>query len=93
MKKKHKILVHVQPRAKESKIIGIINGRLKVKIKAQPNKGNANKELIELLADSLNTALSNITIISGSKSRFKTVSISNIETEKLEHLFESISKT
>ena len=48
---------------------------LKIKLKAAPEKGKANRELIEFLSNLLNTPKSNITIVSGQTSRKKIIKI------------------
>ena len=42
--------VRVQPRASNSKIVGEIEGNLKVKIAAPPVDGEANEELVKFLS-------------------------------------------
>ena len=69
--------VRVVPRASNSKIVGEVNGILKIKIAAPPVDGAANTELIKILAKSLNTAKANIEIIGGQHSRNKQVKINN----------------
>ena len=50
---------------------------LKVHLTARPEKGEANKELIELLAKYFKVKKSQITILKGLKSREKTIEITN----------------
>lgn len=47
--------------------------RLKVRVRAQPEKGKANKALIKLLAKQLGVPQSSLSIITGTKDRNKTV--------------------
>lgn len=68
------ILLHVQPSAKKSEVVGLHGeGRLKVKIKAPPEDGKANKELIRFLAALLKVRKNEIEILRGHKSRDKDV--------------------
>lgn len=48
---------------------------VRIKIKAAPEKGKANKELIEFLSDKLNLKKDQINIISGHTSQLKLVKI------------------
>ncbi len=48
---------------------------VRIKIKAVPEKGKANKELIEFLAELLNISKSEISIISGAGSQLKLVKV------------------
>jgi len=69
------IKVKIIFKSKSNEIIGLENDIYKIKIKAVPEKGKANKELIEFLAKKLSIAKSYIKIISGKKSRIKTLQI------------------
>lgn len=57
------------------------NEKLKVRLKAVPEKGEANSELIEFLADSLGIAKSQIALVSGQKSRHKKLRIRGLSKE------------
>ncbi len=50
----------------------------KIRIKAPPQKGKANKELIRFLSKELNVPKENIEIISGQKEQLKLIRISQI---------------
>lgn len=63
--------VRTQPGASINRIIGKYGGRLKLSVIAAPDKGKANKAVIELLADTLHIKESSIHIISGETSRDK----------------------
>lgn len=69
------IKIKVIPRSSENKIIQEKNNFLKVKLTSAPIKGEANKELIKILAKHLKTAKSDIEIIKGKNSKEKTVEI------------------
>ncbi len=60
-----KLPVVIKPQARISKILGIINGRLKIAIAATPVDGKANKELIAFLADTLALKKQEVIIVSG----------------------------
>lgn len=59
---------------------------LKVKVRAIPEKGKANRALCLLLAKSFKLPKSNFEVISGVKSRTKTVLIRDLDEEKLKTL-------
>ncbi|MBI4155113.1 DUF167 domain-containing protein [Candidatus Woesearchaeota archaeon] len=69
-----KLNLKVIPNAKEERILEE-NDRLRVYVKKQAFKGEANKALIELLARHFNVKKKNIRIILGEKSREKVVEI------------------
>jgi hypothetical protein len=59
------------PKAGENRIIGVRNGELVVRIQSPALKGQANKELVKLLAKKLAVTRSEIEILSGETSRHK----------------------
>ncbi len=78
-RKQKKILLKVRAGAKQSSVDGwvIINDKeyLKLSIKSPPEKGKANKEIIEYLAEELAIPKSDIEITSGKTSQFKVVNL------------------
>ena len=72
--------VHVIPASKINQIVGYMDdGSLKIKLKAKPIEGKANKELIKYLSEVLEIKASEIEIDSGFNSRNKLVRIWNVE--------------
>ena len=71
------LLVYVQPKAKKNEIEGIDEwrGRLKVKIKAPPVGGKANKELLKFLSKLLGAE---VEIVRGETGREKDLLIKGI---------------
>lgn len=63
--------LYIQPGASRSEVTGLHGDRLKVKIKAPPRDGEANKALIEFFADLLKIPKSKIELIQGESSRQK----------------------
>ncbi len=84
-----KLFLHVTPKGSLDQIVGIETyddrARLKVKVRAQPEKGKANKAVVELIAKWIGIAKSNIGVVSGETSRFKTLEVSD-EDGELERL-------
>jgi uncharacterized protein (TIGR00251 family) len=64
--------IKVTPGASKNEILDTREGRLRVKIAAAPEHGKANAALIAFLAETLDIARKDITIIRGEKSRLKT---------------------
>ena len=69
--KNNKLKISVKPNSKKNEI-KIENNQVKVLIKAQPEKGKANKELIKFLSKTLKKK---ITIKSGKTSKTKIISL------------------
>jgi uncharacterized protein (TIGR00251 family) len=71
--------LHVVPGAPADAISGEHGDALKIRLRAPPVEGKANKALVNLLADLLDVPRSNIVIVSGSGSRSKRVQVSEID--------------
>lgn len=67
--------IKASPGASRSLLSGIRGGRLKVRIAAAPEDGRANAELIAFFAKTLGCAKKEITLISGERSRLKTIAL------------------
>ncbi len=63
----------IQANAHKSEIIGLYNDTLKIKIKAPPVDGKANKEIISFLSEKLGITQKNIEILKGDKNKNKIV--------------------
>ncbi|MCD6168393.1 MAG: YggU family protein [Caldisericia bacterium] len=81
-----KLLVKVIPNAKKNEIKDFKGGILYVKISAPPVKGKANRELLKFLKRKFE--VKDIKIVSGEKSRLKTLDIplSDEEIFKILHI-------
>jgi uncharacterized protein (TIGR00251 family) len=74
-----KLRIKVKPASKTDEIIREADGSLKLKIKAPPVEGKANKYLVEFLSEVLKLPKSKITLLKGETNSFKTL---EIETEE-----------
>ncbi len=63
----------IQANAHKSEIVGLYNDTLKIKIKAPPVDGKANKEIISFLSEKLGITQKNIEILKGDKNKNKIV--------------------
>lgn len=66
-----------------TRICGLLDGMLKLKISAAPEKGRANQCLIKFLAKKLGVKKNTISIISGKTSPVKRVQVSGISADML----------
>ena len=78
--------IRVVPRASKSEIIGVIDGAVKVRLKAPPVDGAANGELIKLFAGKLGVVKSDVEIVSGLTSKTKRLRVSGVAVEALNDL-------
>lgn len=67
------VTVRVTPRASKSMVVGWEEDVLRVRLKANPEKGQANEELIELLSEFFGLPKSKIQLVRGHKSRLKKI--------------------
>jgi uncharacterized protein (TIGR00251 family) len=74
--------VRVQPRASKSGVAGEADGVLKVRLAAPPVEGQANGELIRLLAKLFDAPRRRIAILSGQTSKNKVVSVSGMSVDE-----------
>ena len=80
------VKVRVQPKASRGAVLGEHNGALKVAVTAAPEKGKANKAVIEVLAKALGAAKSDMALIAGTTSRDKVFAIRGTSREAIEAL-------
>jgi uncharacterized protein (TIGR00251 family) len=70
-----RLAVKVTPNAGRNEIVGLKAGVLHIKVATPPEKGKANKELIDLLAKNLGISKSSVLVVKGQTSRHKTIAI------------------
>lgn len=75
--------VRLSPRSSRNALLRFEGGILYIRVTAPPVDGAANAALIELLADSLKTRKSAISIKSGASSREKSVIIEGMDSDQL----------
>ena len=80
------IKVQVVPRSSRNQIIGREDDVFKIKLKAPPVEGKANKALREFLAKRLGLATGSVEIISGERSRQKLVRIHGLTLKEVSTL-------
>jgi len=75
--------VRAQPGARRNEIRGVQSGMLKVCVTQSPEKGKANKALVELLSKTLGLKKSQIELIAGETSHQKRFLVRGINLEEL----------
>ncbi len=80
-----KLTIRVTPNARTSAILGWRDGVLFVRVHAPPRDGNANTELISLLASTFHLPKSSLLLVRGATNRMKVVELP-ISTQDLERL-------
>lgn len=82
-----KIVVYCQPGAKQTRLVGLHDGKPKIQLKAPPVDGAANKALIAFLADLCKVPKSAVTIELGTSGRTKRVEVAGVDDGQLARLF------
>jgi uncharacterized protein (TIGR00251 family) len=70
-----RLFVRAQPGARRSGVVGPWNERLKVAVRAPPDDGRANAELLELLAARLGLRARELALARGERSRDKEIAV------------------
>ena len=78
--------VRVQPRAGRDEVSGIIEGALKIRLRAPALENRANEALCEFLANLLKRPKSAVRILGGDRSRTKRVIIDGVSCQQIESL-------
>ena len=82
------IAVKVLPRSSRDEILGKKDGVYKIKLTAPAIEGKANKALLRLLAKKLGLPKREIRIISGERSRMKSIRIDRLTLEQVKKLLQ-----
>jgi uncharacterized protein (TIGR00251 family) len=72
------LLVSASPRASRTEVVGVVEGRLRVRLAAPPVEGAANEELVRFLSRSLGVPQSAVSVTAGAGGRRKTVLVRGV---------------
>lgn len=75
------LLLHCQPGAKVSRVVGEHDGRLKVALNAPAVENRANEVLVAWLAEQLSIPRRQVELVSGQTSRKKRVILSGVSSQ------------
>lgn len=73
-----RLWVHAKPRSAKSRILGVRAGALQVAVAAPPVEGEANEELVRMLARHFAVPRRAVSIVSGAGSRHKLVCLAGM---------------
>lgn len=73
----------VVPGSSRTTISGMLDGMLKIKISAAPERGKANQSLVEFLAKRLGVKKNAVSIVSGKTSVVKSIQVLGVSAELL----------
>lgn len=75
--------VRVIPRASRDRLVGVVDGALKVALTAPPVGGAANAALCKLLAKTLGVSKSCVEVVRGARGRTKRVRVRGVDVRAL----------
>lgn len=84
--------LYVQPKASKTEVVGLHQGRLKVRVQAPPVDGQANVAIVKLFARHLSWPKSQIEVATGQTGRNKTIEIQGAELSDVKEALESLLK-
>lgn len=83
-----RLRVRVAPGARRSEIVGRHGDAWRVRVTAAPERGRANDEVLDLLANALGLRRPQLKLVAGASSRDKLVELEGIGTGEAEALLE-----
>ena len=83
-----RLLVSASPRASRTEVVGVVEGRLRVRVAEPPVEGAANDELVRFLARSLGVPRSAVSVSAGAGGRRKTVLVRGVAHAAAQSLLE-----
>ena len=82
--------IFLQPRASQNEWAGQHNGRIRLRVTAAPVDNQANREYVNFISKSFKTAKTNVKVVQGQTSRFKTVEILKSDPKYWEKILEGV---
>ena len=79
-----RITIRVVPGSSKDEVVGWLGDALKVKVRAQPEKGKANGAVIALLAKRLNVPERHLSVFAGHTSRTKVIEIRGMSDDEIQ---------
>jgi uncharacterized protein (TIGR00251 family) len=84
-----RLTFRVLPGARRSEIVGRYGDAWKVRVRAAPERGRANAELLALLAERLDVQLAELSIVGGHAARDKVVELQGLSAAEAASRMES----
>ena len=87
-----RIQVRVQPGARRNEVVGFQDDALRVRVTAPPDRGRANRVMIELLAEGLGIANRDVSLLRGAAFREKLVEIEGLTLGDVRRRLETLGQ-
>ena len=69
------IKIYLMPNSKQTKIVGVLNKELQIRLSSLPVDGRANKDLIYLLSKTIKVPKTSFSIVQGERSKHKKIKV------------------
>jgi uncharacterized protein (TIGR00251 family) len=87
-----RVQVRVSPGASRSAVIGRHGDAWKVRVVAAPERGKANKAVLDLLAETLGLPRAQVELVSGAGARDKVIALRGLEADQADLLLAAASE-
>jgi uncharacterized protein YggU (UPF0235/DUF167 family) len=87
-----RLRLRVVPGARSSAVVGRLGEAWKVRVRAAPERGRANDEVVSLLADTLGVTRAAIRVVAGHAARDKIVELDRISLEEADRRLAAAGK-
>lgn len=77
------LTIHVTPRASKDEVRGFHGNAIKIRLRAPPVEGKANRELIRFLSRKLDIPARQIALLTGKSGRHKRVSVAGLSISEV----------
>jgi len=81
-----RLAVQIQPNAKKTEVVGVLDDALKIKLAAQPIEGKANEALVKWLAGAMGVSRSAVTLTHGQTNKKKLLEVAGVTLEDVGRL-------
>lgn len=87
-----RFIIKVVPGSSRTVLAGTLDGMLKIKVAAPPEKGKANQCLVEYLSKLFGIKKKQTTILSGASSPVKQVRIEGVSVERIQQILDQTDR-
>jgi uncharacterized protein len=81
-----RLAVQIQPNARKTEVVGVLDDVLKIKLAAQPVEGKANEALVKWLAGALGVPRSAVKLTHGQSNKKKLLEVAGVTLEDVARL-------
>lgn len=81
-----RLALQIQPNARKTAVVGVLDDVLKIKLAAQPVEGKANEALVKWLAGALGVPRSAVTLTHGQTNKKKLLQVAGVTLEDVARL-------